>query len=39
MKVYSPAKHHWGVGTGLRVPSVFFKLILEEGTEKGEGEG
>lgn len=34
MKVYSPAKHHWGVGTGLRVPSVLFKLILEEGRER-----
>lgn len=32
--MYSPAKHHWGVGTGLRGPSVLFKPTLEEGTER-----
>lgn len=39
INVYSPAKHHWGVGTGLRGPSVLFKLILGEGREREGGEG
>lgn len=37
MKVYSPAKHHWGVGRGLRGPSVLFKPILEGERERGGG--
>lgn len=39
MNVYSPAKHHWGVGRRLRGPSVLFKQILkEEGERRGRGE-
>lgn len=36
MKVYSPAKHHRGVGRGLTGPSVGFKPVLEE-ERRGKG--
>lgn len=38
MKVYSPAKHHWGMGRGLTGPSVGFKPVLEEERRGGGGE-
>lgn len=37
--MYSPAKHHWGVGRGLRGPSVLFKPILEGERERERGGG